>query len=384
MRLPLLALAMVGCADTSTTTDTDPAGIDLEFTYVVELPDHYLNSSPVAGMGGMTPPGFNAPMDVDNTPANNPTTDEGAALGRLLFYDKNLSQNGTVACASCHKAEFGFSDNKVLSKGFDDGDTGRNSMNIVNSRFYFNGKFFWDQRAESLEAQVLMPFQDPVEMGMTLDEVVQRVDEEPRYDELLEATFGDTEVTSDRISKALAQFVRSIVSTTAKYDEGRAQVDGILDPFPNFSASENAGKELFYAPPPLGGLGCAHCHGSDAQVANLAISNGLDATVTDAGYGEVSGVPRDQGTFKVPSLRNIAVTGPYMHDGRFNTLDEVLTHYSDNIQFHETLLPFLTTGDGGVRPLDLTATERADLLAFLNTLTDTKLMEDPKFGDPGW
>ncbi|MCB9695078.1 MAG: cytochrome-c peroxidase, partial [Alphaproteobacteria bacterium] len=163
---------------------------------------------------------------------------------------------------------------------------------------------------------------------------------------------------------------------------GRAAVDSLYDPFPNFTQMENLGKELFYAPPPLGGAGCAHCHGTDAQIAFRAISNGLDAQITDPGYGEVTGNTLDQGTFKVPSLRNVAVGGPYMHDGRFSTLEEVIDHYSEGVQYHPTLFPFLLDIDGNARPLGLSDIQKQRLVAFLETLTDEAMLADPKFSNP--
>jgi cytochrome c peroxidase len=367
-------LALVGCSGEALIVDP---GFAYEYADI-ELPAHYTEAV------GEGIPNYGVAMDFDNTPRKNPITNEGARLGRVLFYDLDLSQNRTVACASCHKQELGFDDDAVLSEGFEGGSTGRHSMGLTNARFYENGRFFWDQRAKSLEAQVLMPFQDEVEMGMTLDEVVERVEEDERYAELFDQAFGDPAIDSQRISFALAQFVRSMVSTTTRYDKGRAKVDSILDPFPRFSDLENTGKELFYAPPPQGGLGCFACHGTDAQIGIGAISNGLDATVTDEGYGEVTGAELDMGTFKVPSLRNIAVRGRFMHDGRFGTLEEVLEHYSSGIEYHPTLFPFLLDGQGGARSLNLTTQETAALLAFMDTLTDEAMLTDPKFSDPGW
>ncbi|MGK0362727.1 MAG: cytochrome c peroxidase, partial [Bradymonadia bacterium] len=208
-----------------------------------------------------------AVMDEDTTPADNPISDAGATLGRVLFYDKNLSANRTVACASCHKAEFGFSDDRVLSVGFEDGETNRHSMGLTNARFYRQKGFFWDQRAETLEAQVLMPFQDEVEMGMTLETLVARVGAGDYYPTLFEAAFGDAEITPERISAALAQFVRSLFSAGSKYDEGRAMVENRGTFFPNFTDEENAGKALFVQPPPRGGFACFICHQGEAFIA---------------------------------------------------------------------------------------------------------------------
>ncbi|MCP4502224.1 MAG: cytochrome-c peroxidase [Deltaproteobacteria bacterium] len=243
----------------------------------------------------------------DRTPAENPVTDEGATLGRVFFYDVLLSQKQTISCSSCHKPEFGFSDDRVLSKGFLDGDTGRHSMGLANARYNGNGRYFWDERAGSLEEQVLMPLQDEVEMGMTLDEVVSRVAAAEYYPALFSAAFGDDEVSGERISFALAQFVRSMVSFSAPYDEGRAQVGQVFDDFPNFTASENLGKRLFAAPLPNGGFDCIACHLGEAFVTAIATSNGLDAVTSDRGVGGVLDKPEDDGRFRVPSLRNIAV-----------------------------------------------------------------------------
>ncbi|MCB9695094.1 MAG: cytochrome-c peroxidase, partial [Alphaproteobacteria bacterium] len=192
VRLSLLA-ALASTAACSSFDDT-------VYSYADTPPEHYRTDSTI---NGAIPPGFQAASLFNNAPSDNRVTNEGAALGRLLFYDENLSQNRTVACASCHKAEHGFADDRVLSVGFDGGDTGRHSMRLANARYYENGRFFWDQRAETLEDQVLMPFQDPVEMGMTLDEVVERVEEERRYEDYFVAAFGDANVDADRISKAL-------------------------------------------------------------------------------------------------------------------------------------------------------------------------------------
>jgi len=318
-------------------------------------------------------------MTEDNTPADNPTTDEGATLGRVLFYDTNLSKNQTVACASCHKAEFGFSDNLVLSDGFEKGKTGRHSMGLTNARFYRNGKFFWDQRAETLEAQVLMPLQDEVEMGMTLDLVVARVEEASYYPELFKAAFGSTEVSEEKISKALAQFVRSMVSTTSPYDEGRSRVASRSASFPTFTTLENNGKFLFSSPPPRGGFGCFVCHQGEGFIGVNATSNGLDVDVSeDLGYGKVSENSARDGHFKVPSLRNVAVRAPFMHDGRFSTLEEVIEHYSSGVQSSPNLQGPLS----GSRQFNMTENQKASLVAFLKTLTDEDMLKDPKFSDP--
>ncbi len=351
---------------------------DEPFDYeTVVFPNHFLVDPP-------GPP--RAVVDTDNTPANNPTTDEGAALGRVLFYDKNLSLNRTVSCASCHQQLHGFSDPNVLSVGFDGGLTGRHSTGLANNRFYQRGRFFWDERAATLEDQALQPIQDAVEMGLTLTQLVQRVEEQEYYGDLFTAAFGDATVTTDRIARAIAQFERSMVSFNSAYDEGRAQVENPGRPFPNFSQLENQGKDLFNAPPPRG-FGCAGCHGTEAQVAVNAPQNiGLDGPpLDDLGAFNTFGTNNFRGAFKVPSLRNIAIRPPFMHDGRFATLEEVVDFYSTGIQAHPNLAPPLTTnGQPGGPPirLNMTQTQKDALVAFLGTLTDFDFLTDERFSNP--
>jgi len=222
----------------------DFADLNLPASYYnyenIELPNHFLTNDFPSGFAFQF-----AAIESDNTPITNPTSNAGATLGRVLFYEKKLSANGTIACASCHKQSMGFGDDEILSLGFEGGTTRRHSMGLANARFYDTGKFFWDERAETLEDQVLMPFQDAVEMGLTLDEVVQIVSDQSYAKPLFKDAFGDDLISADRISKALAQFVRSMVSVNSKYDEGRSLVSSPLDDFPNFTAEENLGKELF-------------------------------------------------------------------------------------------------------------------------------------------
>jgi cytochrome c peroxidase len=329
-----------------------------------------------------------AAIENDNTPETNTTTNNGATLGRVLFYDKNLSANGTIACASCHVQAKGFSDSEILSIGFEGGTTRRHSMGLINATWYARGGFFWDERAETLEDQVLEPFQDPVEMGMTLEGVVNVVESQTFYPALFNNAFGSEEINADKISKALAQFIRSIVSISSKYDEGRALVDLPTDDFDNFTASENNGKTMFIESKNLNGVGCIGCHATEAFI-NLDIgplNNGLDL-VTDADNGAFETFPlinRFLGAFKVPSLKNIELTAPYMHDGRFATLEEVVEHYNSGIQFHENLHKGLTLDDLGLEPLrlNLTEQEKTDLVNFLKTLTDNEIITNPKFSDP--
>ena len=361
----------------------DPVSVlnlpDEAFDYEnLNLPAHFTTNVP----GQPLPTSVNG---IDNTPADNPVTNDGATLGRVLFYDKNLSANGTIACASCHKQEKGFSDDAVLSVGFDGETTGRHSMTLINARYYQRGRFFWDERAATLEEQVLMPFQDPVEMGMTLEQIVNTVEEQPYYPELFEKAFGSQEVNSDRIARALGQFVRSIVSYSSRYDEGRAISQSPGGNFANFTAEENLGKNIFFQTIENGGGACFGCHTTEAFVsANPGPqNNGLDAVSSnDLGAGAVFNNPIFEGRFKTTSLRNIELTAPYMHDGRFSTLEEVVEHYNTGIKNHPTLSPALTDDNGDPVRLNLTETEKSALVAFLKTLTDNSVSNEAKWSNP--
>lgn len=343
----------------------------------LNLPSHFTINS-----GGPLPTSVNG---TDNTPASNQITNNGATLGRVLFYDKKLSANASIACASCHLQDKGFSDNATLSIGFNGGKTGRHSMTLINARFYQRGRFFWDERAATLEEQVLMPFQDSIEMGMTLDKVVSVVKSQSYYPDLFQKAFGSTDINSDKISKALAQFVRSIVSYSSKYDQGRAMVAAPGVNFPNFTAEENLGKNLFFQPIANGGGGCFGCHTTEAFIsANPGPqNNGLDIeSSTDLGAGAVFPNPIFVGRFKTTSLRNIELTAPYMHDGRFSTIEQVVEHYNSGIKAHPTLAPVLKDPNGNPVRLNLTNPQKAALVAFLKTLTDHSISTEIKWSSP--
>ena len=383
--LVLLVIVLICFACSSENENYEPVSASIlnlpnePYDYMnLNLPSHFINNVP----GQPLPTSVNG---IDNTPADNPITNDGATLGRVLFYDKKLSANGTISCASCHKQDKGFSDDEVLSIGFDGGTTGRHSMTLINSRYYQRGRFFWDERAATLEEQVLMPFQDPVEMGMTIEQVVSTVQEQEYYPELFEKAFGSTEITSDKISKALAQFVRSIVSYSSKYDQGRASSTSPGANFANFTAEENLGKNLFFQTIPNGGGACFGCHTTEAFVsANPGPqNNGLDlVSTTDLGAGAVYTNPIFEGRFKTSTLRNIELTAPYMHDGRFATLEEVVEHYNSGIQAHPTLSPALTDDNGNPVRLNFTEAEKAALVAFLKTLTDNTVSDEVKWSNP--
>jgi len=319
---------------------------------------------------------------VNNQPTTNPTTNQGAALGRVLFYDKHLSRNNTVSCASCHQQSNGFTDAAVKSMGFDGGLTEQHSMRLGNVLFYEGRAMFWDKRANSLESQAIQPIMDAVEMGFDgahggIDAAVQKISGLPYYAPLFQEAFGSPEVTSERMRLALAQFIRSIVSTDSRFDRAYARAfnmpppnGGLRAPFPEFTPEENLGKQLFIQPVGQGGLGCAACHVPPTfALVDNSRSNGLD--------------PGETVVFKSPSLKNVAIGGPFMHDGRLETLEEVVEHYSLGIRFGPALDVRLRTPNGQL-PLrmNLTPAQKDALVAFMRTLTDQSLINDPKFGDP--
>jgi cytochrome c peroxidase len=338
-------------------------------------------------------------MGFDNTPSNNTITNYGATLGRVLFYDKNLSDNNTVSCASCHKQENSFSDPGIKSDGFMGGMTRRNSMPLINIRFYQDNKMFWDHRASSLEDQVLQPIQDPIEMGVPLPQLINKLSELEYYNVLFTNAYGNEEITPEKISKALSQFVRSIVSFNSKYDEGLAQAGSVLEDFPNFTDQENLGRFIFTGQYDTELMGnCASCHLPnstpiflDEDNANHIIFSGNepknigldeDFNVDDNGEGEINGNQSLYGFFKSPTIRNIELTAPYMHDGRFATLEEVIDHYSDGVEDHPNLSAAMKQPWGAPVHLDFTQEQKDALIAFMKTLTDNDVIADEKYSDP--
>lgn len=311
--------------------------------------------------------------------AFNPVTDAGATLGRVLFYDGQLSMNGLISCSSCHQPEHGFADEVAYSTGVGNGSTTRNALALTNMAY--QRKLFWEGREGSLEAQVLQPIEHPDEMGMDLEFLPSHLSGISYYHGLFEAAFGDPEITVDRIAKALAQFVRSIQSTSSRYDAGLA------NGFSNFSPVELAGKDLFFSAETR----CPQCHGTlNFYTPSELMVNGLDLNYSASGDGglfEVTGNVFQDGLFRVVSLRNIGLTAPYMHDGRFATLREVIDFYADSIQAHPNLNHRLSEngfGANGQAPMqmDLTPDERDALVAFLHTLSDTTDFVNSPWGSP--
>lgn len=331
------------------------------------LPETWYNYASIELPAHLTVPSV---LTADNMPADNPITDAGATLGRVLFYDTRLSRNESTSCASCHFQSHGFSDPRALSEGFEGVPTERNSIGLAFARYYERGRFFWDERAETLEIQTVMPIVDPIEMGMTMDEAIARLEATSFYPALFEDAFGSPTITEDRMGRALAQFIRSIVAPNSRYDEGRTLQGGLETgrPLPNLTSEENLGLAIFFGPGR-----CSECHAGDLQLNDRPLSNGLDRFPDDQGA--------NAGRFKINSLRNIELTAPYMHDGRFETLEEVVEHYNTGIQPHFALFPALREDNAPVR-LNLSEKDKAALVAFLKTLTDETLATDPRWSDP--
>lgn len=314
-----------------------------------------------------------------NVPDDNPTTKQGVYLGRLLFYEPHLSANNTLSCGNCHKQQLAFTDNRPFSVGVDGVETTRNSMSLTN--LLWTRKFFWDGRAASLEEQAAMPLTNPHEMGQSLEASAKKLSQIPFYPKLFEAVYGDGTITGERICKAISQFERTLISANSRYDQ---YLRGSYKP----TVGELKGMELFNnGPQPeksIRGANCAHCHGGVKTYLELFHNNGLDSLPKDAGIETLTGLPGDKGRFKVPTLRNIALTAPYMHDGRFKTLAEVVDHYSD----HVIQSPSLSTvfrdesNEVGGKTLKLLPQEKREIIAFLNMLTDSTFITNPEFSDP--
>ncbi|MEM9937188.1 MAG: cytochrome c peroxidase, partial [Bacteroidota bacterium] len=336
-------------------------------------------------------------INQDNT-GNNDITDAGATLGRVLFYDKNLSVDVSTSCASCHQQQFAFGDTNLVSIGAN-GLTGRHSMRLVNARFAEERRFFWDERAQNLEVQTTQPIQDHAEMGFSgmngnpsLIDLIERMEGISYYPELFTLAFGDAIITENRMQQAIAQFVRSIQSFDSKYDEGRAMAPNDGGNFSNFTASENRGKNLFMTPPQRdpngvrisGGAGCGGCH--RAPEFDIDPNSGSNGVLVSAGSNEL-----DARITRSPSLRDMVnpdgvLNGNLMHTAAFGSLEEVLDHY-DNIaqspQFRPgaSIDPRLRPG-GNFQVLNLTDTEKEDLVAFLETLTGSDMYTNEKWADP--
>lgn len=330
----------------------------------------------------------------DNTLTNS-ISNAGATLGRVLFYDKSLSSNNTVACASCHKQVNAFGDAPIQSQGVN-GVTGRHAMRLINSRFSTEAKFFWDERAATLEAQTTRPIQDHKEMGFSgadgdqnLAALIIKLESIDYYKELFTLAYGNSTISEARMQNALAQFVRSIQSFDSKYDAGRSAAPNDGAPFSNFTALENQGKNLYLAPPVFdangiritGGAGCQGCH--QAPEFDIAPNSGNNGVVGVAGSSAT-----DFTNTRAPSLRNIfsptgTAHGPFMHDGSKPTLEAVIEHYNKIVPVpgNTGIDPKLIPG-GKPQQLNLTQNEKDALVAFLKTLSAINVYTDARWSDP--
>lgn len=303
-------------------------------------------------------------------PPDNPTTEEGVRLGRYLFYEKKLSADNSLSCGGCHFAENGFSDPRQFSPGIDNIAGDRNAMAIIN--LAYQRHFFWDGRKADMETQALEPIPNPIEMHQSWGDAVEKIQNDALYPPLFQAAFGTDRVTVDRIVKAIAQFERTMISSNSKFDR-------FLQGQEALTPSELRGYDLFNSEDG----DCFHCHGdisSGFQFSDgLFHNNGLDSVFTDMGLYDVTGNEGDRGKFKSTTLRNIEFTAPYMHDGRFSTLEEVIDHYDMGGHPSATLDPNMKASGVG---RNWTDQQKQDLVNFLKALSDTSFLNNPAFSDP--
>jgi cytochrome c peroxidase len=303
-------------------------------------------------------------------PSNNPLTQEGVTLGKKLFFDKILSGDGTQSCASCHNPKKSFTDNQQFSNGIDGLLGTRNSMPLFNLAWNFDERFAWDGKEFGLEKQAFEPVSNPIEMHANWKNVVQKLQNHLEYPILFLHAFGSSTIDSVAVTKAIAQFERTLISGNSKFDQ-------YLNGETTLTSEEQNGFAVFMDEAKGD---CFHCHGSDNNplwTDNKFHNNGLDATFSDLGFGNVTGDPADNGKFRSPSIRNLAFTAPYMHDGRFETLDEVINHYSEGLKRSTTLDPLMKkVHQGGVL---LTTKDKADLKAFLLSLSDFDFVNNKGF-----
>lgn len=310
-------------------------------------------------------------------PADNPLTTEGIKLGRMLFYDPILSADSTMSCGSCHHQGSSFTDNLGVSTGVDGLAGHRSAMSLIDIAYHYTG-FFWDGRVESLEEQALFPVEDPIELHESWPNVERKLQQHPAYPEEFRKAFGihhTSDITRELAAKALAQFERTLVSSgQSKFDRyGRGEIF--------LSDSEQNGYDMFFDfNGDLPDAECAHCHAQPLFTTTEYLNNGIEPIGSvlefpDMGRGMITGIEFDNGKFKVPTLRNIEFTAPYMHDGRFATLEEVIDHYASGGHRQSNT-------SGFIYDLKLTQQQKQDLLAFLLTLSDTTFLQNPAHSNP--
>lgn len=383
----LLPFIVLFACNSSDNTVNEPL-LTLDQSAIMDTFNGQIDLNNLPNYGDQEVPNY---INQDNTQTNT-ITDGGAVLGRILFYDKNLSIDNTISCASCHQQAFAFGDDALASVGVN-GTTGRHSMRLVNSRFAEEANFFWDERANSLESQTTQPVQDHVEMGFSGEEgnedlsgLINKLASIEYYNELFSYVYGDTIITEQRLQNAMAQFIRSIQSFDSKYDQGRIVVNNNNANFPNFTDEENQGKMLFTERPILnnnnervdGGLGCGGCHRApefdiDPQSAN----NGVTGSIEGGTDLEVT---------RAPSLRDIfnasgTLNGPLMHTGDFDTFEKVLDHYNSIQAYNDNLDNRLSPG-GSLQQLNISTEEKDAIIAFIQTLSGTDIYTNAKWSDP--
>ncbi len=303
-------------------------------------------------------------------------TDNGATLGRVLFYDKKLSSLETMSCATCHNQAMSFAENKPVSDGLT-APTLRNSMHLNDIAWTNKDHFFWDMSESDLRTMIRLPLTDENEIGADMDDIAEKLGETSYYPQLFTDAFGDSEITEDRIAEALVQFISSMTTFNSRFDQEAA------NGFAGFTAQEQLGLDLFSA-------NCNGCHSQGGhnvfgdifptgfpvlEIFPFIFNNGLPEDPEDAGAGTWQ--PGFENLFKIPTLRNIDLTAPYMHDGRFETLEEVVNHYSDEVEENEWTMEFFPPGGFG-----FTDTEKEALVAFMETLTDESFLTAPRWSDP--
>jgi cytochrome c peroxidase len=316
-----------------------------------------------------TPFDYQAPENFPpfHDPGDNQTTLEGIALGRKLFYDPILSGDNTIACADCHRQENAFTDPRRFSVGIDGIAGKRNSMSLTD--IAWQHRLFWDKRAVGLEDQALRPIKDPIEMHETMANLVPELQAIPEYTEMFWRAFGTETIDSVLIAKALSQFERTLISFNSKYDRWKLGLDSL-------DKSEMLGMAIFRDP---NRGGCEKCHSFGAVFSDFQFkNNGLDSIPTDPGRFAISGIPSETGAFKIPSMRNVEYTAPYMSDGRFATLEEVMEFYNTGFQLGPFTDPAMFTLVKG----RLSTKDKADVIAFLKTLSEPEFLTNPAFSKP--
>jgi cytochrome c peroxidase len=365
-----ISLFLTACQDdegitpSNPTSDRDLTDIPYDPTpYTIPKPDHFPE----------------IPIPVDN-----PQTAEGVELGRMLFYDPILSADSTMACASCHFPPGSFTDKLAVSTGIDGIAGTRSSMSLLNVAYFTNG-LFWDGRTMTLEELALIPVEDPIELHNTWVNLIQQLKVHPVYPEKFRKAFGienTSQITKELAAKAMAQFMRILISS------GESKYDLFINDFQyEPTDSEFRGRDMFFdegVPDGFPDAECSHCHNAPLFTVNEYFNNGLDSVgpaledlnnFIDKGLGGVTGTLTDYGKFRAPPLRNITMTAPYMHDGRFWTLEEVLDHYDSGGKLSINKDPL-------IRPLGLTESQKQDIINFLKLLDDTEFINNPDVQNP--